>query len=170
MRQPGNEVPRVMLLGRSWRTRGGIYWLRRVFLSFLFSFSLVIVSIMAAAVFSAASGIASPAWRYMINGVLSAVLVCGLGYGYLVFRVNTAKKRPDRGALDQSRIELLTAVNARLNGRVGRVFAKLTWAPLFLLSPALFLGAFIALALGSFQRYFSVQEFETVQQFSRRTA
>lgn len=101
---------------------------------------------------------------------MSSALVCGLGYAYLAFRANTAKKRLIRSAEDQRRIELLATVNDRLNGRAGKAFAKLTWAPLFLLSPALFLGVFIALALGSFQRYYSVQEFEVVQQYGRRTA
>jgi hypothetical protein len=117
---------------------------------------------MAIGFFHGASDVGSVVFSFAIETVMLTGLVVGLWYGYLVFRVNTAKKREVRTAADQRRIQLLEKVERR-NGRVETIFDRLIRGPMLILGPAFFLGWFVALVLGSFQRYFSVDEFEAVQ-------
>lgn len=100
-------------------------------------------------------------------------LMCGLWYGYLVFRAYAAKKREWRTTRDQRRIDLLDAVNNRIDRwTYGPIKSRLIWffPPIFIMIPALVFGLLVAMALGSFQRYFNAEEFEAVQMYKGQAA
>lgn len=161
-------APSIRYLGRSWYRRGIEYRCRRVFLSVFFVSVFLMVGFITAAAFAGACEVRSATVRHGLQGVMIAAVTWGLWYGYLVLRVNTSKKRElQQTADDQRRSALVEAIDNAVDRRRGSVLTFLLYGPLFLLLPAMALGVSAALALGSFQRYFSVDEFEAVQDYKQ---
>lgn len=157
---------RIKLLGRSWATRGPGYWLRRVALAIFFTAMFALFVFIACAIFSGVTRGGSPVVTAVLGGYMALTVAAGLWYGGLAFLAQSAGKRLNRSATDEAHIARFESVKQKLNNPGGKVAMYLINGPLLILSPGIFIGLMGAVALGSYQKYFSVREFDAVQRLS----
>ncbi|MGH3724487.1 MAG: hypothetical protein ACRDUS_10235 [Mycobacterium sp.] len=137
-------------------------------LSVFFTLIVMLFAFMAGAIFSGVTAGGNTAASVILGSYMVLAVVVGLWYGGLVFLSQKARKRLSRSATDEAHIKRLQSVIAKVNNPKGKITSYLINGPLLVLSPGIFIGIFLALLLGSFQRYFSPQEFDAVQRLNGR--
>jgi hypothetical protein len=166
-RNPEREpTPKIKFLGTSWATRGPIYWCRRAAISTLMAIACITTFVLTGGLFSSAFG-AHGIWRYVVQILMSVSIIGGLWYGWLAFRAGSAKKRATRRATDDKWANQFEVMKRWLNGDKTGIVDRLLTSPVVILVPGIFLGVLFAVAIGSFGRYLSADEFDAVQRRAR---
>lgn len=136
-----------------------------MFLALFFSTIFALFCLATGAMFSFANDISNPFWHYTVLLVMTIITAFGMWNGYLTLRVQSSHKRTIQNEHDERRQQVFDDLNNWADKTSVNFFYRLLRAPLFIFSFGLLLGTMGAIAVGSFQRYFSPQEFEARQRY-----
>ncbi|MUM19644.1 hypothetical protein BI330_02795 [Mycobacterium sp. CBMA 623] len=135
-------------------------------LSAFFTLMVALFVFMGASIFSGVTAGGDAAASVILGGYMVVSVAVGLWYGGLVLLSQNARKRFSCSTTDEAHIARLQSVMAKINNPGGKIASALINGPLLVLSPGIFVGVLLALLIGSFQRYFSPQEFDAVQRLA----
>jgi hypothetical protein len=169
-------VVSLPFLGRSWYWRGPSYWLRRALWSFCCLLILIMFSLMTGGLINAIVTDSIPLWvRILALTLITAAIVHSMIKAWGAFNVvNRARKRGEAVSLAQASGDNRTYQQRRRASAGGVGLGALAWAGSAAAGGLLVIGVIfnfgwgVVLFLASFQRYFSPEEFQAVQQIKRQ--
>jgi hypothetical protein len=172
----GPAVVSLPFLGRSWHRRGPSYWLRRALWSFCCLLVLIVFSLMTGGLINAIVTDSIPMLvRILVLTLIAAAIVHSMIKAWGAFNiVNRARKQGEAVSLAQASGDNRTYRQRRRASTGGAGLGALAWAGsaaaggLLVISVIFNFGWGVVLFLASFQRYFSPEEFQAVEQITRQ--
>jgi hypothetical protein len=172
----GPAVVSLPFLGRSWYRRGPSYWLRRALWSFCCLLILIMFSLMTGGLINAIATDSIPMWvRILVLTLIATAIVHSMIQAWGAFNVvNRARKRGEAVSLAHASGDNRTYQQRRRASVGGAGLGALASTGsavaggLLVISVIFNFGWGVVLFIASFQRYFSPEEFQAMEQIKRQ--